>query len=237
MSLLPLLYGNVVPLNRSAHSLSRIEGGPRRFGFAGSTHLLPAVIDEFAVASRHLPIVFLPGDDAPTPVFLLGIRSGSNVFVDKDGRWLAGYLPSYIRRYPFMLGEVADREPLLCADETALQADGPECVPLFEGGAETAVLREMIDLTTAYFEAARRTAAAMATLQKLKLFKSVTIDVAAENNSTSSMTGIKVVDEDKLNELPGEQIAHLHASRLLGPIYAHLISLEGVKQLAEAGPA
>lgn len=77
----------------------------------------PAVIDEFVVASRHLPIVFVPTASKPTPVFLLGAQPGENRHVDPAGAWTGGYVPAYVRRYPFIIGDNAGAEPLVCIDE------------------------------------------------------------------------------------------------------------------------
>ncbi|KQQ26389.1 hypothetical protein ASF53_20855 [Methylobacterium sp. Leaf123] len=48
MTTLPLFYRAVHRTWHLAH--------PQRFGFARGSHLVPAVVDEFGPACRHLPI-------------------------------------------------------------------------------------------------------------------------------------------------------------------------------------
>ncbi|HTM76899.1 MAG TPA: SapC family protein [Devosia sp.] len=71
------------------------------FGFARTTQFIPAVIDEFASACRELTIVFVPGPDRPSPVFLVGFTGGRNLMISDAGEWSGTYVPAFLRRYPF----------------------------------------------------------------------------------------------------------------------------------------
>ena len=127
-----LFYSDVVPLNREGHRDHRIATGAQRFGFASGSNLVPAVIDEFAAAAPHLPIVFLPGPGAPAACFLTGVRSGRNALVGADGGWRGDYVPAYLRRYPFVLGEVEGADPLVCIDAGQASLEAPAGEALFK---------------------------------------------------------------------------------------------------------
>ena len=227
-----LFYSDVVPLNREGHRDHRIATGAQRFGFASGSNLVPAVIDEFAAAAPHLPIVFLPGPGAPAACFLTGVRSGRNALVGADGGWRGDYVPAYLRRYPFVLGEVEGADPLVCIDAGQASLEAPAGEALFkEDGAESDVLLDHIRLTNEFFVAAKRTEAFVKALAEMGLFRSVNIDAKFETGETVALHGFLTVDEEKLGALPDESFLRLRKLGLLAPIYAHLASLACVERV------
>src|SRR5690606_2562506 len=111
-------FKNVVPLSRERHrSLKlRMDG---RAAFAGGTHFVPIAAVELFEAARDYPIVFAGSEDA-SPIAILGLRAGENLFIDAEGRWAKGaYVPGFVRRYPFILsrGDQASTDFTVCVDE------------------------------------------------------------------------------------------------------------------------
>ena len=229
-----LFYKKIVPLNRELHRDLCISTEPGRFAFAATSHLIPAVTDEFALGSRALPIVFLPGAGNPQPAFLVGLRSGENLCIDRESRWTADYMPAYVRRYPFVMGEVADSEPLVCIDDSsALLAEHGAALFLGEG-AESPALLEATRLVADYKAAAERTDAFVKTLLENGLFQSINIDVKMGETETRTLHGLLTIDEERLNALPAESFLALREKNYLVPIYAHLFSLIAVDRLRRA---
>ncbi|AMB47653.1 MULTISPECIES: SapC family protein [Methylobacteriaceae] len=239
MTSLPLFYRSVVPLDRDAHRAGYLAQ-PQRFAFARSSHIVPALAEEIGAACRHLPVVFLPESLGPVPVFLVGAAPGHCALIDEAGSWTGRYLPAYLRRYPFILGESEGSAPLVCIDaETDLlrtepAAEPPEAsptsLPLFtEDGQESPLLQERIRLVAEYAEAARRTAAFGRLLQDLKLLRALTIQVQHPLTGQShTLHGALGVEEAALAALPDDAFARLRREGWLGMIYAHLVSLQAV---------
>lgn len=239
MTSLPLFYRSVVPLDRDAHRAWHLDQ-PQRFAFARTSHIVPALAEEIGAACRRLPVVFLPESLGPVPVFLVGAAPGHCALIDEAGTWTGRYLPAYLRRYPFILGESEGSEPLVCVDaETDLlhrepAADlvqaKPASLPLFtEDGHETPLLQERIRLVADYAEAARHTAAFGRMLQDLKLLRALTIQVQHPLTGEShTLHGALGVDEAALAALPDDAFARLRREGWLAPIYAHLVSLQAV---------
>jgi hypothetical protein len=233
MTALPLFYRAVVPLDREAHRTWHLAN-PQRFGFARGSHLVPAVIDEFGSACRHLPILFLPESLGPTPVFLAGLVPGRCALIDADGAWTGRYLPAYLRRFPFILGENGDAPPLVCLDDTSdgirrnpAEAAPSETTPLFhEDGTETPLLAERVRLTAEYAEAARRTITFGRMLQDLGLLRALTVQGRDAAGASHALHGVLGVDAAALAALPDEGFARLHREGWLAAIYAHLVSLQ-----------
>ncbi|WP_274704726.1 SapC family protein [Aquabacter cavernae] len=232
---MPLFYSSVVPLDSTAHRAHVIAPSQAPFAFASGSHLIPAVVDEFAAASREIPIVFAPVGNRFASVFLCGLKPGSNLFVDADGRWNGTYLPAYLRRYPFMLGERDGAEPVVCVDPSyeGFRA-GAEGAYLFDGeGKASPTLSAMIRLITDFALSARRTEDLCGTLKDLGLLKSVTIDVQGPTGPSASIHGLSIVDEKKLAELPDDAFLSLRRNGFLGPLHAHLFSIGATQSLSQ----
>jgi hypothetical protein len=230
----PLFYRSVVPLNREAHRKLRLDQGDQPYAFASKTHIIPAVIDEFPVAARHLPILFVPGSPLPSPVFLVGLTPGQNVFVDGQGNWSNSYVPAFVRRYPFMLGETPEGGSLACIDETFPAFKKSNGEALFErDGSDSVFLQQKIRLINDYFAAAKRTDAFARVLHDLQLLRGVTIETKAEGVS-AALHGLLVVNETRLNELPADDFMNLRQQGFLSVIYAHIVSLNAMDALRQA---
>src|SRR5258708_12783366 len=107
-----IFYGNIIPLDRDNHRDFALDIDDDRFGFSAGSHIVPAVFDEFVAAAPHIPIVFLPGGNAPVPVFLVGLRAGKNVLVSAEGRWPGNYIPASPLHYPLILTHTSSPAPI-----------------------------------------------------------------------------------------------------------------------------
>jgi hypothetical protein len=229
---LPVLYRSITPVNRVTHKDLKLKALPEPLSFTRGTHLMPALAEEFAIAARELPIVFLPEGDIISPVFMLGLRSGHNSFVTPEGLWTSSYMPAYVRRYPFVLGDVEGSDPMLCMDEKFAGFNTKEGEPLFKpDGSPTPALEAAMKFAGEFRESGMRTIAFVDKLKSLDLFKSVTIDVKSQKLGPVSINGVLVVDEEKLKALPDATMLDLQKTGSLQAIYAHLMSLPGIPAL------
>lgn len=231
----PLFYQNIVPLDRARHRDLRLVRETKPFAFAATSHIIPAVVDEFALAARFLPILFIPAAPHPTPVFLVGTRTGQNLLVDSEGKWIDPYVPAFVRRYPFMLGTPEGASPIICVDdkyEGLRQQDVGERL-FAEDGADTPLLQDYARLTETYFAAAKRTETFLETLAALQLLRSVTVEIRSETGANTALHGFLTIDENRLNALPDADFLKLRAEGFLSAIYAHLFSLAAVDRLRQ----
>ena len=193
----PLFYRKVVPLNRDAHRKLRLKAPAKPLDYARGAHLIPAVIDEFGAASSEMPIAFLPGAAVPAAVFVTGLRPGTNAFVTPEGRWNATYVPAYLRRYPFIIGDVKDADPVLCIDEAFEGFGEREGTKLFStSGEPEPAVKEALALSNNYRAAATRTDALAQQLQAFGLFRSVSLDAKLPDGQSTIVHGLLVVDEE-----------------------------------------
>lgn len=234
MADMPLFYKSIVPVDSNRHRSFRIKPADKPFGFAAGSHLVPAVIDEFVVASRELPIVFAPVGKRYAPVFLCGLTPGSNLFIDAEGKWDGGYVPAYLRRYPFMLGEREGAEPLVCVDPNFpgfVAGDIGERLFDDEGNISTQ-MSAIVQIVSDFAQAAKRTEALCDQLMRLDLLKTVSIDVKRGGGEKASIHGLSVIDEEKLGKLADKDFLELRQRGELAAVYAHLFSLGTTQALA-----
>ena len=226
---LPILFNDLVPLSSEEHRDWRLSP-PDRADFLKSIHAVPLTVDEFVSAQHHTPIVFSVGDQS-VPIALFGLNEGVNVFVDDDGRFTSPemYVPAYIRRYPFMLARLrADSDELsLCMDPThpALNEGGEDGQPLFDGDKPSEITTNILAFAEQYEQSAARTAAFIDELQKADLLMDGEVSIEVPGRQPFVYRGFRMVNEEKLRDLRGDQLRKWNSTGVLAMIYAHLFSL------------
>ena len=232
---LPLLYSAIEPLSSDAHGkmkIRRVDKAPA----VAATHAIPATVDEFTLLSRHYPIIFAVGEN-PVPLALMGLSEGVNVFMDQDGKARDEflYLPAYLRRYPFLLARLRpDSDELsLCFDPTVgAIGDFEEGEQLFENGEPSQATKAVLQFCEQFETAAQRTAAFVEDLKKSGLLIDGEVAIQPEGAEQPFIyRGFKMVDEEKLRELRGDELRKFNQSGLLPLIYAHLFSLSQIRDL------
>ena len=226
---LPLMYRAIEPLNVTQHGKMKVRAA-LKMAHVAKTHAIPLTVDEFTMVQRHYPIVFSVGD-TPVPMALMGLNEGVNVFLGDDGRQLEPgfYIPAYIRRYPFLLARLRpDNDELsLCFDPTA-EAVGEfdEGEALFDGDKPTEATQAILQFCEQFEAAGQRTAAFMEDLKKSDLLMDGEVAIQPEGFENPFVyRGFRMVDEDKLRELRGDELRKMNQNGMLPLIYAHLFSL------------
>ena len=235
---LPLLYSALEPLNSTQHGkmkIRRLDKAP----IIGKTHAFPATVDEFALLQRHYPIVFSIGDQ-PIPLALMGLNEGINVFINDDGRVRDPqsniYVPAYIRRYPFLLAKLRqDSDELsLCFDPTSgAVGDFDDGEPLFDdNGQPSPATNAILQFCEQFETAGQRTAAFMEEIKKSGLLMDGEVAIQPEGAEQPFVyRGFRMVDEEKLKELRGDELRKMNQSGMLGLLYAHLFSLAQIRDI------
>lgn len=229
---LPILYSDLAPLNSQQHGKFKaitVDKAP----WVAKQHAIPLTVEEFPLAQRDFPIVFSAGDN-PVPLALMGLNEGVNVFFEEDGTPVGTpYVPAYIRRYPFLLAKLeANSENLsLCFDPSSdLIGDFEDGVQLFEeDGKATQHTQELLKFCEKFEEAGAKTNAFMEELQKAELLMDGEVSINRlddPNGQPFIYRGFKMVNQDKLRELRGDQLRKWNENGLLPLIHAHLFSLD-----------
>jgi hypothetical protein len=232
---LPIFYKDLVPLNSKEHAKYKtrpIDSAK----FMEGHHAVPLTVEEFVMASRNFPIIFSAGDN-PVPLALMGMNEGVNVFMDEEGKFTQNvYLPAYIRRYPFMLAKLRpDSDELsLCFDPSsdAVGEFKKEGEALFDGETPTENTQNILKFCEDFEQAGARTHAFVEELMKYELLMEGEVAIQQEGQENPFVyRGFKMINEDKLREMRGDELRKMNQNGMLPLIHAHLFSLQLMREL------
>lgn len=234
-SQLPLFYNSLAPLSSQLHPNHGLKP-LGNLGFTRGTHAIPVTVDEFSLVQRNYPIVFGVGEN-PAPLALVGLQEGQNLYIAADDQWEANhYVPAFVRRYPFMLARLTPeaQELSLCFDDAAgivVENDGEK---LFSGTDPSDTTKNILQFCEQFEQAVGRTRGFMDELTKLDLLMDGEVTIQRDGLAQPAVyRGFRMVDEQKLQNLRGDQTRKMVQSGLLGLIYAHLFSLSLISPLFE----
>lgn len=231
---LPLFYKDLMPLNSRDHAKWNSRTTDKATWLVGN-HCVPLTVEEFPQAQKFFPIVFSMGDN-PVPLALMGLNEGVNLFIDADGKLTQNvYVPAYVRRYPFMLAKLTPdaSELSLCFDpSTDLIGDFEEGVPLFDGDQPTDACKATLNFCEQFEQAGQKTAAFIEELNKHGLLMDGEVAITQDGSDQPFVyRGFKMVDENKLREVRGDVLRGWNQSGLLPLVYAHLFSLDLIREI------
>lgn len=232
----PQLAGNVLfysqpePLTREQHGKLGLRRSETPYAFTRGANVIPLMVTEFSAAALTYPVIF--AGDAKLPVAVAGVSQNENLFVDEKGVYdVDGYLPAYVRRYPFVFAADGPNERLIvCIDRAADIIGETYDVALFEGDEPSEFTKGAIKFCEDFETERRRTESFGELLKALDLFETrqaMFTPRAADGTAgePQQVAEYFAVSEDKLNKLPVEKLVELRENGALGQIYAHLISL------------
>jgi len=232
----PQLSGNVMfyqqpePLSLDRHRGLGVKRVDSPFLFLMQSHVVPITVNEFGVAAASYPVIFAGPEK--TPLAVMGARQGDNVFVAPNGDVdPEAYMPAFARRYPFVFASDPNADRLLvCIDRAAPMIGENPDVPFFDGDQPSQYTQDAIEFCTEFERHRQNTEEFTRVLTEFDLFEEKTVTLTGRNPDGSEAPPQKVADyfaisEEKLNALPNDAFMRLREQGILGPAYAHLVSL------------
>ena len=231
-----MFYQNPQPLTKEKHDKFGVKQIDKPFSFMADQHFLPLTAPEFGAAAASFPIIF--AGEERSPLAVMGIRSGENLFV-KEGLFEQDfYMPAFARRYPFVLaGDQANDRFVVCVDESA------ECVTnkapqqkFFDGGDTSAFTKEAFQFLQNFERDRQATQKMIDEFKALDLFEQKVMNFQGNNPDGTPAPQQKIADyfaisEEKLKKLPAEKLAAFVQNGYLAVAYAHLMSLANWQRL------
>ncbi|WP_428034712.1 SapC family protein [Amphritea sp.] len=237
--MLPMFYNRLTAVSSAAHTDLNIELSDYRF--AGSANIIPVGVSEFSQLLFHYPIVFIKADTGYSPVSVVGTEAGKNLFVDAEGKWLAPYLPAYVRRYPFTVASVSEqsRSLTVCIDETysGCNREGRGDALFNEDKSQTDYLLKISEFLQQFELDFRRNRLFTEKLVELDLLESTEATFIPEGAEKGrKLDGFFVINRERLKQLDPADVQALHQSGALELIYLHLASLTRFSALFNSNP-
>nr|WP_321360698.1 SapC family protein [uncultured Hyphomonas sp.] len=226
-----LFYKQPQPLSLEDHAGLGVKQIDQPFDFMREAHAMPVTVTEFGMCAGSYPVIFV-GDDR-TPVTVMGIRQGQNLYIDEDGRVADDYyVPAFARRYPFVFASDDKSDRLvLCVDREAPMVTNQPEVPFFENGQPSKFTNDAVEFCKEFERQRRATTDFVKMIRDFDLFEQKTVNFQPRNpDGTEAGPPQKVADywavsDERLNQLSDEKYLELRANGALGAIYAHMVSL------------
>jgi len=232
----PYGYRDITPLLKT-HRVAHADAFTLP-AFASTTNALPVTMSEIPVAGHHYPIVFsgLNNNTSFSPVAVVGLIAGENLYV-REGAWAAGaYLPAYVRRYPYCMTRVtvdavAQSQRIICIETDQLRDNGDA---LFDITGKALPHWMETERLLQEFEAdLERTVEMCSILADYKLLEPFTMQAKFDVGGAFHLEGMFRVDEKRIEALSAGDLKNLIRKGILGRIYQHLGSLSNFNRLTE----
>ncbi len=208
----------------------------RTMEFAAGDISVPIVFDELGHIVASMTIGFQKNDLADTIelVALQSLKPDSNAYVMPNGRWLAGYVPSYYRAFPFALlpGEGLG-ELFLSVDRSVFKETCEEGdVAFFEEDQLNPKLEQISAFLVECLKGRQRTLKLCKQLQSHGLIVEWPIPLAGlGENEKEVLSGFYRIDSDKLKQLSESVLLELNQSGALKLAYAQELSASRIDRL------
>ena len=228
-----LIYEQAIPINKNRHANYSIKPD-NDYSFAKTINSVPLTTVEFSHASLDFPIIFAGTDSDIMPVAVLGLKENENLFVAEDGTWNPSYIPTFIRRYPFVFSSTDDGKTLtLCIDEKYKGCnENGKGERLFDSdGEKTQYLAAVLKFLQEYQAHFQITQAFCKKLNDLGLFEKMRAKYTTKDGQEKSLTGFMAINRKKLKELPEETLLAMVKTDELEIIYLHLQSMRNFSKM------
>ena len=210
----------------------------KSYAFASKELLAELVAKEFPQAALAVPIAFVAVNDEFSPVAVLGLNTGKNLFVTLDGRWIGRYIPAVFRGYPFSLAKTEDGRQVFCINDAPEVISDVEGEPFFEPTSEpTQALKDIFDFLTQTASNRLVTVQIIKVLQKHQLIVPWVIKLKGADQTEHTINGLYRLDESAFNLLPSEALNEIRQVGALPLIFCQLLSMQHLPMLSTLAQA
>lgn len=222
---LPLFYEKPTALDKKTHSAYSLSD-KLDFSFAAQVNAVPINLIELPNIMQTYPVAF-SATNPSTPLAILGLKDGENLFVNDKGEWLENtYIPAYVRRYPFIFAQDNKGEKLtLCVDDAKGILVKNKKRPLFDkDGEPTDITKSALEFCKSYQVAATQTMEFAKAIEEANVLEERHAEIKTSDGKILSLSGFRQINERALKGLDDETILKWHKNYWMRFIYAHLLS-------------
>ncbi len=231
-----MFYKNPQPLAKDRHGKFGVKTVAKPFEFMQGQHFMPLTAPEFGQAAASFPIIFAGEDKSPLAV--MGIRAGENLFVKEGFYEQDFYMPAFARRYPFVLaGDKANDRFVVCVDEEA------ECVTdksperaFFDKDDTSQFTKDAFEFLQSFERDRQATQVMIERFKELDLFESKEMHFQGQNPDGSPAEKQKIADyfaitDEKIRGLDDKTVKEFVDNGYMAVAHAHMISLGNWQRL------
>lgn len=218
-----------VPISKDKHRNLRWKRFDN-YQFASMSSIAPLTMAELHKAILTYPLAFVKGADSFQLVAVLSLSPNSNIFINENGHWIGGYIPSYFRSYPFRLIKTDSGDLLLGIDDESGMI-GKEGEQFFDdNGNQSNAINEVLRFVRAIEENNIITMRAIDLLSINQCIVPWELFVRTSRGQ-SKIDGVFRFDHEKLAMLSPELLKEMIDIGALFVGYAQLFSMQNVQSL------
>ncbi len=225
------MYKNLVVLDKEKHKELKINP-LEDLNFARQSAFVPVIASEVALVGAAFPVVF-SADENPSLISLVSL-GGESLAVNKEGKWITNYVPSFFRKYPFSLASTKENpnQKVILIDEDSKLFSKTKGKQLFKKtGEQSETLEHAIKFLTSHEQQVTITKNVAKAIAASGILEDREISVGEGEEKKVLVNGFKVVDRDKLNALSDDILADWVRKGIISLIDAHLKSLDNIQAL------
>ena len=225
----------IVPLNSTNHKDLKVSPNCV-IDVVKNQHIVNIRVSEISKASACMPVFLNKYEDSDSWAIssVTSLEMNKNLFV-VDDKWTVNYVPNVMRTYPFfVVGGQRDGNGVLTVgiDEEDKAFNTKDGVGIFDkDGKSTPAMASVLQLLETDVQGKAHTVDFVETLEKFDLIHSLIMRVKYQNGQVNSVSGLKSVNEKKLQELSDDEFIKLRKTGFLGPIYALILSVYQLNEL------
>jgi len=223
----------IVPLNSNNHKDLKVSPNCV-IDVVRKQHIVNIRVTEISKTSACMPVFLNKYQDSDNWAIssITSLEVNKNLFV-VDDKWTVNYVPNVMRTYPFFLvGGHKEGEFTVGIDEEDKAFNQKGGVNIFdEDGKSTPAMEAVIKLLETDIAGQQHTKKFVETLEEFDLIHSLTMRVKYQDGQVNSITGLKSVNEKKLQELSNEKFIQLRETGFLVPIYSLILSVFQLNEL------
>lgn len=224
-------------LNPDRHGHLRLADAPD-YRFAAGEMAAPVVSGEMWQIAREYVLVF-PDSNAGLPLAILGTEAGVNAYVRNGNHpWWGRYVPAHLRRYPFVAaakpGEeskpLAERSFTVMIDTAAPQLGTTSGQALFDNDGKPSKLLQDVQQVLANLQKDMEITQGLVTqLDKAGVLTDQALSIESAHGEPVGLKGFRVIDQQKLRDLPPEKLRDLLTNGAMDLAFAHISSLSNLR--------
>ena len=229
----------IVPISKEEH-LKWSYKGLQHYLHTKKDPIVPVVMAEIGRLVTTNPIIFVEDKDNMGLYSLQSVFPETNLMIDSQGLWVNDYIPARYRSLPFILAsEKSDKET---KDKVLCYAEDLQCVAKKFDKDSTKIFDKKGQLSEnmqKVFEFLRSieqndvlTKKAVDSIQKADLLQDWTLSIKLVDGE-KKMTGLKIIDIEKLKALTAADLEILNKSGGLDICFASHFSLNNINKLKE----
>jgi hypothetical protein len=205
---------------------------PENLGFSEDWQYVPLVLSEIEHFIPIAPVAFVQHSHPEQGEYfeLVGLLSPlprRNLYLRQDKTWVAGYVPAWIRMYPFRPLQPKGRsgEYVMCLEQASIcDQNTPGSLLFTADGQASDELQRVVKFMGDYVRERAVTDAAVKCLHRHDLIEPWPIELRQTDGKTQTTQGLFHINGKKLATLEGDALAELCRCGGLHIAYAQLLS-------------